>query len=92
MDVRSLHLVTGLWLQHVNRVCGLSDKVWSILKMIRAVLSPSRGHLLFSLRVREHKDPGGHRSGRRSMPGNKALQTVPIEPFAPNTPEKGIFL
>ena len=45
MDVRSLHLVTGLWLQHVNRVCGLSDKVWSILKMIRAVLSPSRGHL-----------------------------------------------
>jgi hypothetical protein len=34
----------------------------------------------------------GHRSDRRSILGNKALRTVPIEPFAPNTPEKALFL
>jgi hypothetical protein len=31
------------------------------------------------------------RSDQRSIPGNKVLRTVPIEPIAPNTPEKGIF-
>ena len=36
--------------------------------------------------------PGGHRFGRRLIPGNKALQRVPIEPFVPKTPEKGIFV
>jgi hypothetical protein len=36
--------------------------------------------------------PGGHRFGRRLIPGNKAAQPVPIEPFVLKTPENGIFV
>src|SRR6266851_3742475 len=56
---------------------------------------PSRPRQFYSppfWRRRVDLVPGGNRSGRQSIPGNKALQTVPIEPFAPNTPEKAIFL
>src|ERR1035441_9432903 len=41
-------------------------------------------------RRRADRFPVGHRSGRRWIPGNTARQPVPIEPFAPNTPETGM--
>ena len=34
---------------------------------------------------------GERRSDRRSIPIDKALGTVPIEPSAPNTPETRVF-
>src|SRR5713101_9325841 len=43
-----------------------------------------------SWRRRAGPAPGGHRSDRRSIPGNKALRTVPIEPSR-QTPRKWHF-
>ena len=43
-----------------------------------------------SWRRRAGPVPGGHRFGRRLIPGNKTLQPVPSEPFVPR-PRKGHF-